>query len=147
MIQPYERTVNYYETDQMSIIHHSNYIRYMEETRMYYMEQFGLPYEFVEQQGILIPVLGVHVEYKKAIRYRDTILISEWIDQFSSVKFSIKYEMRNKETGELHATGTSRHCFVDRKLAPVRLKKDYAEIYEKFEAMIEHDKKNEKKRE
>ena len=94
MIQPYERRVNYYETDQMAIVHHSNYVRYMEETRMHYMEQLGLPYEKIEQQGILIPVLAVDVEYKKAIRFGDTILISEWMDQFSSVKFSIKYETK-----------------------------------------------------
>lgn len=135
MIQPYERAVNYYETDQMAIVHHSNYIRYMEETRMYYMKQLGLPYEFVEEQGILIPVLGVNVEYKKAVRFGDTVLISEWMDKFSQVKFSIKYEIRNKQTGELHATGSSKHCFVDRNLVPVRLKKDYPEIYEKFKNM------------
>ena len=132
MIQPYERRVNYYETDQMAIVQHSNYVRYMEETRMHYMEQLGLPYEKIEQQGILIPVLAVDVEYKKAIRFGDTILISEWMDQFSSVKFSIKYEMRNKENGELHATASSKHCFVDKNLVPVRLKKDYPEIYETF---------------
>lgn len=145
MIQPYERAINYYETDQMAIVHHSNYIRYMEETRMYYMKQLGLPYEFVEEQGILIPVLGVNVEYKKAIRFGDTVLISECMDQFSQVKFSIQYEIRNKQTGELHATGSSKHCFVDRNLVPVRLKKNYPEIYEKFETMIENNKNNEKK--
>jgi acyl-CoA thioester hydrolase len=66
MIKPYERKTNYYETDQMAIIHHSNYVRYLEEAKLYYMEQFGLPYSYVEEQGILIPVLGVSVEYEKS---------------------------------------------------------------------------------
>ena len=114
MIEPYERKTNYYETDQMAIIHHSNYVRYLEEARLYYMEQFGLPYRYVEEQGILIPVLGVSVEYKKSIVYGDTIVIQQWIDSFSPVKFSMCYEIRNKETGELHATATSKHCFVDK---------------------------------
>ncbi len=49
--QPYERTTNYYETDQMAIIHHSNYIRYMEEARIDYLNQMGLPYKYIEEQG------------------------------------------------------------------------------------------------
>ena len=35
-IKPYEHHVKYYETDQMGIVHHSNYIRFMEEARMYW---------------------------------------------------------------------------------------------------------------
>lgn len=141
MIAPYERKTNYYETDQMGIIHHSNYIRYFEEARLYYLEQYGLPYEEIEKLGILIPVLSVQVDYKKAIRYGDTIEIKEWMMDFSPVKFSIKYEVRNKETGELHATGTSGHCFVDKELRPVRLKRDYREIYDKLVVVAERDKK------
>lgn len=139
MIAPYERTTNYYETDQMSIIHHSNHIRYIEEARMYYMEQYGLPYKYVEEQGILIPILGISVDYQKSILYGDTILIEEWFKSFSPVKFSMRYEIRNKETGELHATATSDHCFVDRNLKPVRLKKNYPDIYEKFKRVADID--------
>lgn len=132
MIAPYERKVNYYETDQMAIIHHSNYVRYLEETRMYYMEQSGMDYAYVESQGILIPVLGVHVDYKKAIRYGDVVVIRQRLTKFSQVKFFLSYEIRNKETGELHATAETEHCFVDRDLKPVRLKKEHPDIYEKF---------------
>ena len=39
--KPYIRKVNYYETDRMSIVHHSNYIRYFEEARIYAMEQIN----------------------------------------------------------------------------------------------------------
>lgn len=140
MVAPYERKTNYYETDQMGIIHHSNYIRYMEETRIYYMKQQGMPYEYVEKRGVLIPVLGVEVKYMKAIHFGDTIVIQEWIEKFSPVKFSVIYEIRNKETGILHATAHSDHCFVDKNLKPIRLRKDYPEIYEKFVVVVEEDK-------
>ena len=146
MIEPYERKTNYYDTDQMAIIHHSNYVRYLEEARLYYMEQFGLPYRYVEEQGILIPVLGVSVEYKKSIVYGDTIVIQQWIDSFSPVKFSMCYEIRNKETGELHATATSKHCFVDKNLSPIRLRKEYPQIYEKFKSAAEQDREALKKK-
>lgn len=140
MIKPYERKTNYYETDQMALIHHSNYVRYLEEARLYYMEQFGLPYSYVEEQGILIPVLGVSVEYKKAIHYGETVVIQEWMQQFSPVKFSIYYEIRNKKTNELHATATSKHCFVDKTLSPIRLRKEYPQIYEAFQTVAQQDK-------
>ena len=91
-----------------------------------------MPYEYVEERGVLIPVLGVEVKYINAIHYGDTIVIQQRIEKMSAVKFSVIYEIRNKETGILHATAHSDHCFVDKNLKPVRLKKDYPEIYETF---------------
>ena len=139
MIAPFERKVNYYETDRMGIVHHSNYIRFFEESRNYYMEENGLPYEKIEEAGILIPVLSVEAEYKKPFRFGETMVITEWMTAFLQVKFEIAYEISNKETGEVHITGRSRHCFVDEQLKPVRLKKDYPEIYQVFEQIEERD--------
>ena len=139
MIAPFERKVNYYETDRMGIVHHSNYIRFFEESRNYYMEENGLPYEKIEEAGILIPVLSVEAEYKKPFRFGETMVITEWMTAFSQVKFEIAYEISNKETGEVHITGRSRHCFVDEQLKPVRLKKDYPEIYKVFEQIEKQD--------
>lgn len=142
MIKPYERKINYYETDQMGIVHHSNYIRYLEETRLYYMNQQGLSYEYVEKMGVIIPVLAVSVEYQSAVRYGDTILISQRITKFSPVKFQIEYEIRNKETKKLHAVAHSKHCFVDKELKPIRLKKDFPLIYQNFFMVAETDREN-----
>ena len=58
-IKPYEHHAKYYETDQMGIIHHSNYIRWMEEARIAYMDELGFPYKKVEEAGIISPVLSV----------------------------------------------------------------------------------------
>ena len=60
----FERTAKYYETDQMGIVHHSNYIRWFEEARIELMNYVGLPYRQMEENGILIPVLGVTCNYK-----------------------------------------------------------------------------------
>lgn len=139
MEQAYTRKINYYETDQMAIVHHSNYIRYMEEARLFFLEEAGIPYKAVEEAGILIPVLGVQVKYQQAIRYGDEIEIYAWIDGFSQVKFSMLYEIKNKKTGILHATGSSEHCFVDKQLRPVRLKKEYPSIFEAFDKQARLD--------
>ena len=55
-IIPYSREVFYYETDQMGIVHHSNYVRWLEEARIDFMKQIGISYAAMEEMGILIPM-------------------------------------------------------------------------------------------
>ena len=58
-IRPYEHHAKYYETDQMGIIHHSNYIKWMEEARMDLMDQIGLSYKQMEDQSGALCILRV----------------------------------------------------------------------------------------
>ena len=64
----YTRKVYYYETDRMGIVHHSNYIRWFEESRIYFLEKAGFPYEKMEETGVMIPVLSAACEYKNAVK-------------------------------------------------------------------------------
>lgn len=137
-IQNYRRTAQYWETDQMGIIHHSNYVRWFEEARVDFMEQCGLSYGALEQRGILMPVLGVSLEYIKPARFADTVEIEMQILDFikaHGVRFSVRYAVRNRETGELLTKGESRHCFTDRELRVVRVKRDHPDVYEVFAKM------------
>ena len=54
-ITPYVHKVAYYETDRMGIVHHSNYIRIMEEARLDFLSQIGFGYDEMEKQGIISP--------------------------------------------------------------------------------------------
>ena len=74
-IRPYEHHAKYYETDQMGIIHHSNYIKWMEEARMDLMEQIGLSYKQMEEMEIISPVLSVSCEYHSMVHFDDTVVI------------------------------------------------------------------------
>ena len=60
----YLHRVQYYETDGMRIVHHANYIHWMEEARIAYMEEAGYGYDRMEADGIAIPVLGIDCQYK-----------------------------------------------------------------------------------
>ena len=71
--RPYEHHAKYYETDQMGIIHHSNYIRFFEEARLYMMKEFGLDYAGLEEMGIIIPVMSVDCKYIKPLHYDEQI--------------------------------------------------------------------------
>jgi len=111
-IKIYEHECNYYETDQMGVIHHSNYIRFMEEARIDYLDQIGFPMEEIEAQGIVSPVVDVHCQYKNMSRFKDVLCIRVFIKEYRGVKFSIGYEMTDKKTGQLRAVGESSHCFL-----------------------------------
>ncbi|HBE09126.1 MAG TPA: acyl-CoA thioesterase, partial [Lachnospiraceae bacterium] len=69
MLKPYKRKINYYETDQMKVVHHSNYARFMEEARLDLMEQVGLHYDTMEEKGIIIPVLDISCRFRYAVHY------------------------------------------------------------------------------
>ena len=70
-MRPYVRKVQYYETDKMGVTHHANYIHWMEEARIDFMEQLGFPYERMEAEGVYSPVRSLNCEYLHLRRYRD----------------------------------------------------------------------------
>ena len=114
----------------MGIVHHSNYIRWMEEARISVLSEIGLPYDKMEERGILIPVLTAGCQYRLAFRFGDTFVIRLKSLEFNGVKLKIGYDIFHKETNALHATGETSHCFTDKNMKLLRLKKDYPDIYE-----------------
>jgi len=126
----YERFAQYYETDQMGIIHHSNYVRWMEEARVHVMEQIGFGYYKMENMGILCPVLGVSTEYKQMVRFNERVIIRCRIAEYTGLKFTMLYEIVKKDTGELCTTGETRHGFLDREGRIISLKRNYPEIHQ-----------------
>ena len=131
-IIPYEHHVKYYETDQMGIVHHSNYIRWMEEARMDLMDQMGYSYKQMEETEIVSPVISVSCEYKSMTHFSDTVVIETKMSFYNSVKLGIQYRMTDKDTGELRAVATSEHCFLNMTGVPISLKRSYPEIDTKF---------------
>ncbi|MCI8631908.1 MAG: acyl-CoA thioesterase [Lachnospiraceae bacterium] len=127
MIKPYQHKVHYYETDQMSIVHHSNYIRWFEEARCDILEQLGIGYAKLEAQGIMIPVLSISCEYKTMTRFGDTVHIFGRILYYDGVRLKMGYEVKDAATGELRCMGESSHCFLHAG-GPISLKRKYSQI-------------------
>ena len=136
-ITAYRHKVQYYETDQMKVVHHSNYIRWFEEARTDFLEKSGFSYAWMEEQGIIIPVLSVSAEYKAMVHYGEDVLIKPTVTEFNGVKLLLSYEVRQDRTGELTTTGTSCHCFLDREYRPLRLKKEFPQVYMMFASCLE----------
>ncbi len=128
-IEPFTRTANYYETDRMGVIHHSNYIRWFEEARIDYLNKIGMPYDEMEEMGIMMPVLGVACEYKAPVHFGDTVVILTTVTEFKGAKLTISYEIYDAKTKILRTKGETRHCFVHAKtFQPLRLRTEYPEI-------------------
>lgn len=138
-MQKYEYQAQYYETDQMGIIHHSNYIRWFESARIWYMNQIGVDYADMEKMGIISPVLEVHCVYKSMVHFGDVVEIIPKIEKYNGVKLELSYIVRDKETQEIRTYGDSKHCFLDREGRPLALKKAASAFDAAFRAAAEAD--------
>ena len=132
----YIRKINYYETDKMGVVHHSNYIRFLEEARCDWLEKLEMPFELLEENGITIPVLGVTCDYKHHVTFGDTISIKTLIKEYNGVRMKVEYDVRDTKTGEIVIQAETRHCFTDKNLKPINLKKRAPQFSKKFEDLI-----------
>lgn len=128
-MKDYEYKARYYETDKMGIIHHSNYIRWYEDARIYFMEKLGISYKKMEEKGIVSPVLSVSSEYKNMVYFDDVVSISVKIKKYNGIRLELDYVIKNKITGKIVNTGSSKHCFLfNNKI--INLKKNAPEFHE-----------------
>ena len=127
-MEHYIHTVRYYETDKMGITHHSNYVRWMEEARIDFMDQIGLGLRKMEDAGVLSPVVSVECTYKSPTTFDDRVEIAVEVEEFRGVKLLLRYTMRNAADGKLVLLGKSAHCFLDEGGRPIALKKRFPEL-------------------
>ena len=127
-MQTYIHKVQYYETDKMGITHHSNYIRWMEEARIDFLDVLGWGYDKLEELGVSSPVIGVECQYKKSTTFGDTIGIEVKVIGYNGVKLTIKYIMINNLTKETCAVGKSEHCFLSKDNKLISLKRELPEL-------------------
>ena len=122
--------VRYYETDQMGIVHHSNYIRYFECGRTDMLKKLGLPIERIEEAGVMLPVISVECKYKVPAKLGETLKIVSVIDQIPRARLVITNEIYNPE-GQLVCSGEVQLGFIDsRTRRPVRCPQMLVGIFE-----------------
>ena len=125
----YIREINYYETDKMGIVHHSNYIRFLEEARCRWMKELGLPMEKLEEMGYTIPTLEVNCKYLYPVTSGDIISIRPYISEYNGVRMTISYEVINTNTNNEVIKAITKHCFTNKELKPVNMKKSNSDIH------------------
>ncbi len=128
----FKRKANYYETDQMGIVHHSNYIRWFEEARVAFLDEVGLPLRELEENGVVIPVLRVECAYKSPVRFDETLELRLSIEEYNGFRFKVRYVGVDLDTGRVSVEGESEHCFTSRDMRPVRLKNRFPKWHALF---------------
>lgn len=127
----YSRNIQYYETDKMGIVHHSNYIRLFEEARCAFLSNVQLDFAYIESLGLMCPVVEVSCRYKRPLSFGDTASVETELKVFNGARMEFEYKVFNQRADEC-AEGTSLHCFTDNSMKPVLLRHANPELYDKF---------------
>ena len=119
----YVLRTRYAETDQMGVVYYGNYPQYLELGRVEWLRSIGFTYKAMEEEGIMMPVVSLQIQYKKPALYDELITIRTKLKELPSTKIEFNYEILN-EKGELLSTANTVLVFVDaRTFRPVRCPK------------------------
>ncbi len=112
--------VRYGETDQMGIVHHSNYLRYFEVARLEWLSFLGVSYNTMEQEGIVMPVIEVNLSYKTPALFEDKLIVEVRLNEAPKVKMKFSYSIRNQKD-QIVCLGETTLAFLNSKTRkPVR---------------------------
>ncbi len=125
--------VRYYETDQMAVVHHSNYIRYFEIARDEMMVAIGFPIERCEKElGVQVPIVSVECHFRYPARMGDILTATAEVEKAPMAKMFIKQAVYNQD-GVLCAEGLVTLGFLNAKtFTPVRCPEPIVELFENY---------------
>lgn len=119
----------YAETDQMGIIHHSNYAVWFEAGRTDFLKKAGVSNTNIEAKGILLPLYEMNCQFKSPAKYEDEIIVLTSLKQISRVRLYFSYQVINAVNQKLLATGETMHAWTDKALKPVNASKTVPDVY------------------
>jgi acyl-CoA thioester hydrolase len=116
-----EIQVRFNEADPLGIVWHGHYIRYFEDGREAFGHIFGMKYLDVYREGFVTPVVSVQCDYKRSLRYGDTVVVETTYVPTEAAKLKFLYRLFNAGTGELVATGSSVQVFLSKEDSVLQL--------------------------
>ena len=106
--------VIYGDTDNMGVAYYANYLRWFEIGRTELLRSWGIPYHQIEAQGILLPVAEAHCKYMTPAKYDDLLIIETTLDPEIKAGLKLDYRILDQSQQVVHATGYTRHAFMNR---------------------------------
>ena len=122
--------VRYGETDQMGVVYHGNFAQYLEMGRVEWLRSLGVSYRDMEENGIMLPVIHLQIDYKKSAKYDDLLTIETTLKKMPMVKIEFDYKIYN-DSGVLLVVANTVLAFIDMKTGKPTQCPDY--ILEKLE--------------
>ena len=133
----YSRLVYYYETDKMGVVHHSNYLRWLEEARTMFFNDNDLSYEVTESYGIFSPVTDLSLKFKRPARFGDSFCVKMRMIKYTGVRFRVDYTVTN-QNGDVLLEGESGHAFISAEThKPVSFSKALPQKHMQMNALVE----------
>jgi acyl-CoA thioester hydrolase len=120
--------VRYAETDKMGIVYYAHYLVWFEIGRTDWLRETGSTYRGMEDEGLALPVIEAHCEYKTGARYDDELEIATSARLVSPVRLAFDYRITRLDGEDAIASGYTVHVAVDRGGRPVRLPARIREI-------------------
>ena len=121
--------VRYAETDKMGVVYHSNYFIWFEIGRTDWLRETGMTYREMEADGIQLPVIEAHCEYRLGARYDDDVEIRTRARKLSPVRIQFEYEAVRRADAALLATGHTVHATIDRDGRPTRMPERVKDLF------------------
>ena len=113
--------VRYAETDRMGVVYYANYLVWFEVGRTEWLRETGWTYRAMEDEGLALPVIEAHCEYRLGAKYDDELEIRTRGRLVSPVRIAFDYEVVRRSDATVVATGHTVHATIDRAGRPVRL--------------------------
>ena len=104
--------VEYHHTDQMGIVHHSNYVKFFEVARTEWLRAMGVTYAEMERRGVMMPIVDVAVKYRNPAVYDELISVTAFVDALPMARMTFRYEVRGEDGREI-ASGSTTLGFID----------------------------------
>ncbi len=135
MSYTYIHKTQYYESDQMGVIHHSNYIRWFEIGRVEFLREAGITLGELMDDGIVFPITDVSAKFLSRGRFDDVLVIETTPTALTKAKMAFDYRILKKEDETVLVTGHTQNVFTNRETGKImRLPDKY---YKKLAAMLE----------
>jgi acyl-CoA thioester hydrolase len=105
----------------MGVVYHANYFVWFEVGRTGLLRDSGWSYREMEAEGVGLPVIEAHCEYRQPARYDDELEIRTNGMLVSPVRVEFTYDIVRSIDGASLATGRTVHAALDRGGRPCRL--------------------------
>ena len=120
--------VEYHHTDQMGVVHHSNYVKFFEVARTEWLRASGLTYAEMERRGVMMPIVDVAVKYRNPALYDELISVTAYVDEAPMARMTFRYEVRGEDGRDI-ASGSTTLGFIDKETRrPIRAPKWLLEV-------------------
>lgn len=106
--------VRFAEADLMGIVHHSQYVVWMEEGRSDFMRRKGFTFDKWEAANIGFAVSELNLRYHAPAHYGERVTVRTWIESPRSRQIVFGYEIVNADSQQLLVTGTVKLIAVNR---------------------------------